>query len=185
MRRLHTGVQSVEGVRLTKPLAMMLSLSSADYVKNIRSHSYLGEQTSRGISRWHGRSLKRTELHRSGVAWHTGQGKHKWYRRKICYFPNKVQHSFFLPFILRTSLQHVGRLQRSQLNNINADGLLLPNSFIDFAFRHWFGCCATEPGYPGDIGAVEIWLIDWLFHRKQAWVGIFWRFTTTKHIQKP
>ena len=32
----------------------------------------------------------------------------------------------------------------------------------DFAFEHRSGCCATEPGYAGDIGAIEIWLIDWL-----------------------
>ena len=25
------------------------------------------------------------------------------------------------------------------------------------------GCCATEPGFAGDIGAIEIWLIDVLY----------------------
>ena len=30
----------------------------------------------------------------------------------------------------------------------------------DFVFEHQSGCCATEPGYAGDIGAIEIWLID-------------------------
>ena len=39
--------------------------------------------------------------------------------------------------------------------------LMLRNDFNDFAFEHWSGCCATEPGYAGDIGAIEIWLIDW------------------------
>ena len=34
--------------------------------------------------------------------------------------------------------------------------------FIDFAVEHQFGCHATEPGYTGDIGGIEIWLIDWL-----------------------
>ena len=38
--------------------------------------------------------------------------------------------------------------------------LMLRNDFNDFAFEHRFGCCATEPGYAGDIGAIEIWLID-------------------------
>ena len=40
--------------------------------------------------------------------------------------------------------------------------LMLQNCFIDFAVEHWFGCRATEPGYVGHIGAIEIWLIDWL-----------------------
>ena len=30
------------------------------------------------------------------------------------------------------------------------------------AVGHWFGCHTTEPRYIGDIGAIEIWLIDWL-----------------------
>ena len=33
--------------------------------------------------------------------------------------------------------------------------------FNDFVFEHRSGCCATEPGYAEDIGAIEIWLIDW------------------------
>ena len=40
--------------------------------------------------------------------------------------------------------------------------LMLLNGFNDFAFEHRSGCCATEPGCAGDIGAIEIWLIDWL-----------------------
>ena len=40
--------------------------------------------------------------------------------------------------------------------------LMLRNDFNDFAFEHRSGCCATEPGYAGDIDSIEIWLIDWL-----------------------
>ena len=40
--------------------------------------------------------------------------------------------------------------------------LMLWNIFNDFVFEHRSGCCATEPGYTGDIGAIEIQLIDWL-----------------------
>ena len=40
--------------------------------------------------------------------------------------------------------------------------LMLRNNFNDFAFEHRSCCCATEPGYTGDIGVIEIWLIDWL-----------------------
>ena len=35
-------------------------------------------------------------------------------------------------------------------------------SLNNFVFEHRSGCCATESGYAGDIGAIEIWLIDWL-----------------------
>ena len=34
--------------------------------------------------------------------------------------------------------------------------LMLQNSLNDFVFEHRFGCCTTEPGYAGDIGALEI-----------------------------
>ena len=34
--------------------------------------------------------------------------------------------------------------------------LMLRNSLKDFAFEHRSGCCASEPGYAGDIGAIEI-----------------------------
>ena len=30
------------------------------------------------------------------------------------------------------------------------------DNFDDFVFEHRSGCCATEPGYAGDIGAIEI-----------------------------
>ena len=40
--------------------------------------------------------------------------------------------------------------------------LMLRNDFSDFAFESRSGGCATEPGYAGDIGAIESWLIDWL-----------------------
>ena len=41
---------------------------------------------------------------------------------------------------------------------------MLQNCFIDFAVEHEFGCGTTEPDYIGDIGAIEIWLIDWLIN---------------------
>ena len=53
------------------------------------------------------------------------------------------------------------RLGLSPLGTGTPDSLLMPrNCFINFAVEHWFGCHATEPGFAGDIGAVEIWLID-------------------------
>ena len=42
------------------------------------------------------------------------------------------------------------------------DLLMLGNCLIAFAAGHWFGCRTTEPRYAGDLGAIEIWLIDWL-----------------------
>ena len=40
------------------------------------------------------------------------------------------------------------------------------NCFLDFAVEHWFGCRAAEPGFAGDIGAIEVWLIDWMVSKK-------------------
>ena len=55
------------------------------------------------------------------------------------------------------------RLGLSRIVTVTPHGLLmLRNCLIDFAVVHWFGCRATEPGFAGDIGAIEVWLIDWL-----------------------
>ena len=41
------------------------------------------------------------------------------------------------------------------------NGLLMwRNSFNDFVFEHRSGCCTTEPGYGGDIDAIESWLVS-------------------------
>ena len=62
------------------------------------------------------------------------------------------------------------RLGLSPVDTGAPNGLLmLRNSFNDFVFEHRSGCCATEPGYAGDIDAIEIWLIDWL-------IDILWLF---------
>ena len=51
----------------------------------------------------------------------------------------------------------------SPIDTVTPHGLLmLRNCFLDFAVEHWFGCRATEPGFARDIGAIEVWLIDWL-----------------------
>ena len=36
------------------------------------------------------------------------------------------------------------------------DPLMFRNCFFNFAVEHQFGCHATEPGFAGDIGALEI-----------------------------
>ena len=41
--------------------------------------------------------------------------------------------------------------------------------------EHWFGCRATEPGFAGDIGAIEVWLIDLLID----WLMMMTTTTTT------
>ena len=46
---------------------------------------------------------------------------------------------------------------------------MLWNCFLDFAVEHWFGCCATEPGFARDIGAMEVWLIDCLIDWLIIW----------------
>ena len=53
------------------------------------------------------------------------------------------------------------------------DLLTLWNCFIDFAVKHWFGCRTTESGYTRDIGAIEIWLIDWLMKWWSLGLGIW------------
>ena len=40
--------------------------------------------------------------------------------------------------------------------------LMLRHWYIELADEHWFSCRTTEPGFAGDIGANEVWLIDWL-----------------------
>ena len=51
----------------------------------------------------------------------------------------------------------------SPMDTAMPDGVMtLRNCFLDSAVEHWFGCRATEPGFAGDIGAIETWLIDWL-----------------------
>ena len=50
----------------------------------------------------------------------------------------------------------------SPIDTGTPDGpLMLPNCFIDFAVEYWISCCATEPGFTGDVGGIEIWSIDW------------------------
>ena len=50
----------------------------------------------------------------------------------------------------------------SPIDTVTPHGLLmLRNCFVDFAVEHGFGCRATEPGFAGDIDAIEVWLIDW------------------------
>ena len=34
--------------------------------------------------------------------------------------------------------------------------LMLRNGFNDFVLEHRSGCCATDPGFAGDVGAIEI-----------------------------
>ena len=48
---------------------------------------------------------------------------------------------------------------------------MLHNCFIDFDFDYQFGCRATEPGFAGKVGAIEIWLIDQLME-KLEWIGM-------------
>ena len=51
--------------------------------------------------------------------------------------------------------------------------LMLRNCFFDFAAEHWFACRTTESGFTGDIGSIEIWLIDWLDYDNQS-RGVEW-----------
>ena len=58
---------------------------------------------------------------------------------------------------------HLLDLAFPPIDTVTPHGLfMLRNCVLDFAVEHWFGCRATEPGFAGDIGAIEVWLIDWL-----------------------
>ena len=55
-----------------------------------------------------------------------------------------------------------GGADESSNHHYPAYGLLmLRNYFLDFAVEHWLGCRATEPGFAGDIGAIEVWLMTY------------------------
>ena len=74
------------------------------------------------------------------------------------------QPSTICPFsyLQKTSQNIPFRLGLSPVDTGVPNGLLmLRNSLNDFVFEHRSGCCATKPGYAGDIGAIQIWLIDW------------------------
>ena len=87
------------------------------------------------------------------------------------YQPNPVNKSitthsissvWFLPQICFVRYPTI-RFGLSPMDVVTPHGLLmLRNCFLDFAVEHWFGCRATESGFAGDIGAIEVWLIDWL-----------------------
>ena len=53
--------------------------------------------------------------------------------------------------------------------------------FLDFAVEHWFGCRTTEPGFTGDIGAIDVCLIDWLidwFNLLLIIIYTYWSYYT-------
>ena len=56
----------------------------------------------------------------------------------------------------KTSQNVPFRLGLSLVDTGVPNGLtMLWNSINDFVFEHRSGCCATEPGYAGDIGTIE------------------------------
>ena len=66
----------------------------------------------------------------------------------------------------RNTSRHIFWLDLCPVDTSTPDGLLiLWNCFLNFAVEHWFSCSATEPGFAGDIGAIEVCLIDWLNDR--------------------
>ena len=51
----------------------------------------------------------------------------------------------------------------SPIDNSTQDiPLMLQNCFINIVVEHRIGCHAIEPDFAGNIGAIEMWLIDWL-----------------------
>ena len=70
--------------------------------------------------------------------------------------------SHFICYLQETSQGTSLWLGLSPIDTRTLDSSLMPrNCFTDFAVEHRFGCGTTEPGFIGDIGVREIWLIDW------------------------
>ena len=77
--------------------------------------------------------------------------------------PVSFRFSHFSCYLSETSEDTSLWLGFSPIDAVTPHGLLmLQNCFLDFAVEHWFGCRATEPGFAGDIGAIEVLLIAWL-----------------------
>ena len=78
----------------------------------------------------------------------------------------------------RNIWRHISLMWPFPIDIVTPHGLLmLRNCFLDCAVEHWFGCRTTEPGSTGDIGDIEVWLIDWLnwtsTQRWFAWSKLF------------
>ena len=65
---------------------------------------------------------------------------------------------------------------------MNRDAISKQNCFLDFAVEYWFGCRATDPGFAGNIGAIEVWLIDCLINRSGSWIWLHCRIRVNEHI---
>ena len=62
----------------------------------------------------------------------------------------------------RNNFPFIMSLKYYNILHLHTDLTMLQNCFSDFAVEYQFDCCATESSFAGDIGAIEIWLIDWL-----------------------
>ena len=106
---------------------------------------------------WH---IRLSTLSGEMMTRHRGHGLHS------------VTHGLFSPrfFAWCMNVNGISHLKESQLSLSFASPIILPqlNSSVSLtgndvsAVDHWFCCGATEPGFAGDIGAIEVWLIDWL-----------------------
>ena len=118
--------------------------------EGILSHNHI--RSNKGISL----SVPRVKTNTGARAFHT------------CALPlwNNLLLSVHSAISVATFIKHLKTsfwLGLSPLHHGTPDGLLmLRNYLINFAVEHWFSCCTTKPGFAGDIGALEIWLIDWL-----------------------
>ena len=92
--------------------------------------------------------------------WTEGEIFVKYYSKISCCL--SVQPVQLLPS--RNIWRHISLIWPFPIDTVTPHGLLmLQNCFLDFAVEHWFGCRNTEPGFPGDLGAIEVWLIDMLY----------------------
>ena len=88
--------------------------------------------------------------------------------------PLSVRSSILVATFNKYLKTHPFDLELSPIDTVTPHGLLmLRNYFLGFAAEHWFGWCATEPSFAGDIGAIEVWSIDWLIDWLKFFSAIF------------
>ena len=75
-------------------------------------------------------------------------------------------HFVLVPFAVRNSAPATS-LHKSLNCNVHE---MAENHLSDLAVPRWTPL-RTEPGYAGEIDAIEIWLIDWLISRTALWIS--------------
>ena len=145
----------------------LLGISYTDHITNEEVRSRIRKAigpyeeplstVNRRKMNWYGHVTRASGLVKTVLHGTVRRGRRRGRQRKR--WENNVRDCYLQEISEDTSLW----FGLSSIDTVTPHGLLmLWNRFLDFAVEHWFGCRATEPGFAGDIGAIEVWLIDWL-----------------------